>query len=77
MQASSFDLQCHKSKLHSIVHELIHIPDLSKTAQASNDTSINSSSIIYQLSTDSEFAFILEEYLSLASGNGASSGEGE
>lgn len=53
------------------------MPDHSKTAQSSNDTNTNSSSIIYQLSTDSEFAFIFEEYISLASGNGASSGEGE
>ncbi|CAH0048533.1 unnamed protein product [Clonostachys solani] len=35
----------------------------------------NSSSIIYQLSSDPEFAFLLEEYMSLSNGGGANTGE--
>ncbi|KAH7030642.1 Alpha/Beta hydrolase protein [Microdochium trichocladiopsis] len=45
------------------------------TVAQSNNSDVDSSSIIYQLSTDSEFAFLLEEYLALASGGGSATGE--
>ncbi|KXJ96254.1 Alpha/Beta hydrolase protein [Microdochium bolleyi] len=44
-------------------------------AQSVSNPDANSSSVIYQLSTDGEFAFVLGEYLSLASGGGSATGE--
>ncbi|KAE8379708.1 Alpha/Beta hydrolase protein [Aspergillus bertholletiae] len=47
------------------------------TANASipNITITNSTSSIYQLSSDSEFAFVLETFLSMSNGGGAATGE--
>ncbi|KAJ5775818.1 Alpha/Beta hydrolase protein [Penicillium nucicola] len=44
-------------------------------AYAPNITVTNATTAMYQLSSDSEFAFILSEYLSLANEGGAASGE--